>query len=68
MTTQRTRCDSSFTFPGMQTVFDCQNPPDLPSEHSTPRRPAWKHLHGRWHWFEDVDGDGQRFRVEWEVE
>jgi hypothetical protein len=59
------RCESTFTFPGMQTVFDCQNPPDIPA---TPHRgrPAWKHLHGRWHHFADVDGDGQRFEVRWE--
>ena len=62
--TDTARCESTFTFSGMQTVFECQNPPDQPVPGQ--RRPTWSHLHGRWHYFEDVDGDGQRFRVEWE--
>jgi hypothetical protein len=63
---RKPRCDSSFTFPGLNTVFDCQNPPDQESERPAPRgRQSWTHLHGHWHYFEDVDGDGQRFRVEW---
>jgi hypothetical protein len=59
------RCPATFTFHGMQTVFDCMNPPDRPS---TPHhgRPSWSHRHGPWHWFEDIDGDGARFRVEWQ--
>lgn len=60
------KCDATFGFPGMQTIFECQNPPDKPSESQRGAR-TWSHLHGRWHWFEDVDGDGIRFRVEWEA-
>jgi hypothetical protein len=59
-------CGSTFSFPEMHTYFECQNPPDKLSRSATPNRPSWTHLHGRWHFFEDVDGDGRRFRVEWE--
>lgn len=58
------RCPATYTFHGMQTVFECQNRPDVPAEPYR-GRPAWKHLHGPWHYFEDEDGDGARFRVMW---
>lgn len=59
------RCESTFTFPRMETVFECQNRPDTLSPHSRPGQPAWSHRHGRWHHYEDEQG-GQRFRIEWE--
>lgn len=61
-------CPASLHFPKMDTVFDCQNPLDVRADYK--RRgewiTAWKHRHGRWHWFEDELPSGAKFRVEWE--
>lgn len=57
------RCDSTFTFAGMQTYFECQNRRDVPYQ-GKPN--TWSHRHGRWHYFEDEDAEGRTFRVEWE--
>lgn len=59
------RCPATFAFGGMSTVFDCMNRPDVPVKGANPNRPAWSHLHGRWHYFEDKDADGVTYRVEW---
>lgn len=66
MASDAQRCESTFGFPEMHAIFECQNSPDVPAEPHR-GRPAWSHLHGRWHRFEDVDADGRRFSVEWEA-